>query len=205
MVWDWPHPVNQAAIIIDSKVIDLFLIFFNGVNVIKIVETSTFTEKLFIFNIQKKNMLQAKSGDTVKVHYSGRLTDGTTFDSSDGRDPLEFKVGNGDVIKGFDEGVSGMSVGEKKTVHIPADEAYGQKDEDRIVEFPKANFPPDMEPEVGMQLNMTNGSGQVIPVIILEVGEETVILDANHPLAGQDLIFDIELVDIAGGSRIIMP
>lgn len=150
-------------------------------------------------------MQQAKSGDTVKVHYSGRLTDGTTFDSSSGREPLEFKVGNGDVIKGFDEGVTGMSVGQKKTVHIPADEAYGQKDDNRVVEFPRANFPPDMHPEVGMQLNMTNGSGQVIPVVITEVGEESVMLDANHPLAGQDLIFDIELVDIAGGSRIIMP
>lgn len=150
-------------------------------------------------------MQQAKSGDTVKVHYSGRLTDGTTFDSSEGRDPLEFKVGNGDVIKGFDDGVTGMSIGEKKTVHIPADEAYGQKDDNRIVEFPKANFPPDMEPEVGMQLNMTNGSGQVIPVVIVEVGEEAVLLDANHPLAGQDLIFDIELVGISGGSKIIMP
>jgi FKBP-type peptidyl-prolyl cis-trans isomerase 2 len=150
-------------------------------------------------------MQQAKSGDTVKVHYSGRLTDGTTFDSSEGRDPLEFKVGNGDVIRGFDEGVTGMSVGEKKTVHIAADEAYGQKDENRIVEFPRANFPPDLEPEVGMQLNMTSGSGQVIPVTIIEVNKESVILDANHPLAGQDLIFDIELVDIAGGSRIIMP
>lgn len=150
-------------------------------------------------------MQQVKSGDTVKVHYSGRLTDGTTFDSSEGRDPLEFKVGNGDVIKGFDDGVAGMSIGEKKTVHIPADEAYGHKDDNRIVEFPKANFPPDMEPEVGMQLNMTNGSGQVIPVVIVEVGEEAVLLDANHPLAGQDLIFDIELVGISGGSRIIMP
>jgi FKBP-type peptidyl-prolyl cis-trans isomerase 2 len=150
-------------------------------------------------------MQQAKSGDTVKVHYSGRLTDGTTFDSSSGRDPLEFKVGNGDVIKGFDEGVSGMSVGEKKTVHIPADEAYGQKDDSRIVEFPRANFPQDLEPEVGMQLNMTNGTGQVIPVMIIEVGPESVTLDANHPLAGQDLIFDIELVDISGGSRIILP
>src|SRR3712207_3844508 len=98
-----------------------------------------------------------------------------------------------------------MSVGEKKTVHIPADEAYGQKDENRVVEFPRANFPADLKPEVGMQLNMTNGSGQVIPVVIVEVGEDSVILDANHPLAGQDLIFDIELVDIAGGSRIIMP
>lgn len=150
-------------------------------------------------------MQQAKSGDTVKVHYSGRLTDGTTFDSSEGRDPLEFKVGNGDVIKGFDEGVTGMSVGDKKTVHIPANEAYGQKDDNRIVEFPRENFPADLEPEVGMQLNMTNGSGQVIPVVIIGVGNESVTLDANHPLAGEDLIFDIELVDISGGSRIIMP
>jgi FKBP-type peptidyl-prolyl cis-trans isomerase 2 len=150
-------------------------------------------------------MQQAKSGDTVKVHYSGRLTDGTTFDSSEGRDPLEFKVGNGDVIKGFDEGVTGMAVGDKKTVHIPADEAYGQKEDDRIVKFPRANFPPDMEPEVGMQLNMTNGGGQVIPVTIIDMDEENVTLDANHPLAGQDLIFDIEMVDIKGGSRIIMP
>jgi len=150
-------------------------------------------------------MEQAKSGDTVKVHYSGRLTDGTTFDSSSGRDPLEFKVGNGDVIKGFDEGVTGMTVGEKKTVHIPADEAYGLKEDERIVQFPRGNFPPDMEPEVGMQLNMTNGGGQVIPVTIISVDGENVTLDANHPLAGQDLIFDIELVDIKGGSRIIMP
>ena len=150
-------------------------------------------------------MQQVKSGDTVKVHYSGRLNDGTTFDSSEGRDPLEFKVGNGDVIKGFDEGVTGMSVGDKKTVHIPANEAYGHKDDNRIVEFPRENFPADLEPEVGMQLNMTNGSGQVIPVVIIGVGTESVTLDANHPLAGEDLIFDIELVDIAGGSRIIMP
>lgn len=150
-------------------------------------------------------MQQVKSGDTVKVHYHGKLTDGTTFDSSEGREPLEFTVGRGDVIKGFDDGVTGMSVGQKKTVHIPADDAYGQKDAERVVEFPKANFPPDLKPETGMQLNMTNGSGQVIPVVIVEVGQDTVMLDANHPLAGQDLVFDIELVDIAGGSRIIMP
>src|SRR5688572_12284172 len=150
-------------------------------------------------------MEQAKSGDTVKVHYSGRLTDGTTFDTSSGRDPLEFKVGNGDVIKGFDEGVTGMAVGDKKTVHIPADEAYGQKEDERVIQFPRANFPPDMEPEVGMQLNMTNGTGQVIPVVVTDVDNENVTLDANHPLAGQDLIFDIELVDISSGSRIIIP
>ncbi|MBA4166604.1 MAG: peptidylprolyl isomerase [Chitinophagaceae bacterium] len=150
-------------------------------------------------------MQQVKSGDTVKVHYHGRLTDGTTFDSSTGRDPLEFKVGSGQVIKGFDDGVTGMAVGDKKTVQIPVDDAYGPKDESMVIEFPKENFPPDMKPESGMQLNMTNGSGQVIPVVIVEVGDETVTLDANHPLAGQDLIFDLELVDISGGSRIIMP
>jgi peptidylprolyl isomerase len=150
-------------------------------------------------------MQQAKAGDTVKVHYHGRLTDGTTFDSSQGREPLEFKVGSGSVIKGFDDGVTGMSVGDKKTVHIPADDAYGQKDDTRVVEFPKSNFPPDIQPEVGMQLNMSNGAGQVIPVVVIEVNEDMVVLDANHPLAGQDLIFDIELVDISGGSRIIMP
>jgi FKBP-type peptidyl-prolyl cis-trans isomerase 2 len=150
-------------------------------------------------------MQQAKSGDTVKVHYHGRLTDGTTFDSSTGRDPLEFKVGSGQVIKGFDEGVTGMVVGDKKTVQIQVNDAYGPKDDSMVIEFPKENFPPDMKPEEGMQLNMTNGSGQVIPVVIVEVGDDTVTLDANHPLAGQDLIFDLELVDIAGGSRIIMP
>lgn len=139
------------------------------------------------------------------MHYHGKLTDGSTFDSSEGRDPLEFKVGSGQVIKGFDTGVTGMSVGEKKTVHIPSDEAYGPKDEERIVEFPRANFPADMKPEVGMQLNMTNGEGHVIPVVVKEVGEEAVLLDANHPLAGEDLVFEIELVDISGGSRIIMP
>ena len=151
-------------------------------------------------------MQQVKSGDTVKVHYHGRLTDGTTFDSSTGREPLEFEVGSGQVIKGFDDGVTGMSVGEKKTIQIPVDEAYGPKDENMLVEFPKANFPEDLNPEVGMSLNMTNGSGQVIPVTIVEVKDDTVLLDANHPLAGQDLIFDLELVSIGGGaSRIIMP
>ncbi|MEP7259128.1 MAG: peptidylprolyl isomerase [Flavitalea sp.] len=150
-------------------------------------------------------MQQVKSGDTVKVHYSGRLSDGTTFDSSSGREPLEFKVGSGQVIKGFDDGVTGMSVGDKRTVQIPVNDAYGPKDESMVVEFPRSNFPEDLKPEVGMQLNMTNGSGQVIPVVIMEVAEDSVILDANHPLAGQELIFDIELVGVDGGSLIIMP
>jgi FKBP-type peptidyl-prolyl cis-trans isomerase 2 len=151
-------------------------------------------------------MQQAKKGDTVKIHYHGRLTDGTTFDSSEGREPLEFELGGGQVIPGFDLGVTGMAIGEKKTINIPAAEAYGEKNEEMILEFPRAQFPEDMVPEIGMQLNMSNGQGQNFPVVIVEVKEEVVMLDANHPLAGKELIFDLELVEIAGGSPlIIMP
>jgi FKBP-type peptidyl-prolyl cis-trans isomerase 2 len=151
-------------------------------------------------------MQQVKSGDTVKVHYHGRLTDGTTFDSSAGREPLQFEVGSGMVIPGFDNGVMGMQVGDKKTINIPVAEAYGPKNPDMIVAFPATEFPEDMELEVGMRLNMTNSEGHVIPVVVTEIGEENVMLDANHPLAGEDLEFDIELVEIgAAPSRIIMP
>ncbi len=148
-------------------------------------------------------MQQVKQGDKVKVHYHGRLTDGTTFDSSEGRTPLEFEVGSGAVIPGFDDGVMGMSVGEKKTVNIPADQAYGPRVEELVMEFPRDRFPEDMVPEAGMQLMMNNGSGQQFPVTVVEVKEESVTLDANHHLAGQELVFDLELVDIESKSRII--
>jgi len=151
-------------------------------------------------------MRQVKKGDTVKVHYHGKLTDGETFDSSDGKEPLEFKVGDGDVIKGFEEGVMGMKIGDKKTIQIPAEDAYGTKNEEMMIEFPKDRFPPDMNPEVGMPLTMSNGAGQNFRVTISEVKDDSVILDANHPLAGEELIFDIELVEISGASPlIIMP
>jgi len=151
-------------------------------------------------------MQQVKHGDTIQVHYHGKLNDGATFDSSEGRNPLEFEVGSGMVIPGFDAGVTGMTIGEKKTIVIPAEEAYGPRMEDMIMEFPKAQFPPDMVPEVGMQLNMSNGSGQQFPVRIVEVKEEVVVLDANHPLAGETLNFDLELVAITNSkSMIIMP
>jgi peptidylprolyl isomerase len=149
-------------------------------------------------------MQQVKQGDTVKVHYHGRLTDGTVFDSSEGRQPLEFEVGRGRVIKGFDEGVKGMSVGEKKTVSIPADDAYGPRQEDMVIPFERKNFPPDIEPEVGMTLNMHSEDGNALPVVIREITPDTIMLDANHPLAGEDLIFDIELVDIKGKSPLIV-
>lgn len=148
-------------------------------------------------------MQQVKQGDKVKVHYHGKLTDGTTFDSSEGREPLEFEVGAGAVIPGFDNGVMGMAVGDKKTVNIPAEEAYGPKVDELVMDFPKERFPEDMQPEIGMQLMMNNGSGQQFPVTIVEVKEESITLDANHQLAGKDLVFDIELVDIESKSRII--
>lgn len=142
-------------------------------------------------------MAQVKNGDTVKVHYHGRLTDGTTFDSSQGRAPLEFEVGAQQVIKGFDEGVLGMSVGEKKTIRIPAEDAYGSASEDKMIEFPRAQFPPDMKPEVGMQLSLRSQDGQDFPVVISAVMDDVVVLDANHPLAGRDLVFDVEVVEIS--------
>lgn len=149
-------------------------------------------------------MREVKQGDKIKVHYHGRLDDGTTFDSSEGREPLEFEVGSGMVIPGFDAGVLGMTEGEKRTITIPVEEAYGPVQEDMFMEFPINRFPEDMKPEVGMSLNMSNGSGQAIPVVIAEVLDEVVVLDANHPLAGEDLTFDLELVEIVGGKPLII-
>lgn len=151
-------------------------------------------------------MAQVKSGDKIKVHYHGRLTNGETFDSSEGRDPLEFEVGSGMVIKGFDDGVTGMAVGEKKTINIPFMEAYGPRNPEMVINMPKDRFPQDMELELGMPLVMSDGQGQQFQVTIVEIEEAAVKLDANHPLAGQDLVFDLELVEIVGGSPlIIMP
>ncbi|SFD04150.1 peptidylprolyl isomerase [Chitinophaga sp. CF118] len=140
--------------------------------------------------------MQVKNGDTVRVHYHGRLTNGTTFDSSEGRDPLEFQVGAGMVIKGFDNGVIDMQVGDKRTLNIPVEEAYGPKNEELIMEFPKDNIPAELNPEVGMDLQMSNPEGQVFPVKVAAIGSEFITLDANHPLAGEALVFDIELVEI---------
>lgn len=143
-------------------------------------------------------MSTAKAGDKVKVHYTGRLEDGTQFDSSAGRAPLEFEVGAGMMIKGFDAAVNGMAVGEKVTANIPADEAYGPENPELIIDVPRTNLPPDLDPEVGQQLGMSQPNGQQVPVKIKEVHEEKVVIDANHDLAGKDLVFDIELVEIAG-------
>lgn len=142
-------------------------------------------------------MKQVKSGDVVKVHYTGKLTSGEQFDSSAGREPLEFTVGAGQMIKGFDAALPGMVKGDKKTINIPAEDGYGQRSEDAIIEFPKENVPADMKLEAGMGLTLSNQQGQPVPVVVKEIKDDVVVLDANHFLAGQDLVFDIELVDIA--------
>ena len=141
-------------------------------------------------------MQQAKTGDKVRVHYTGKLANGEQFDSSIGRDPLEFKVGAGQMIKGFDDAMPGMIVGEKRTISIAPEDAYGHREEEAIIEFPIENIPPDMKLEPGMSLTLSNQAGQPVPVIITEIKEDVVILDANHFLAGQELVFDIELVEI---------
>lgn len=143
-------------------------------------------------------MSVAKSGNTVQVHYKGTLTDGTVFDSSEGRQPLEFQLGSGMVIPGFDNGIQGMAIGEKKTVHIPVEEAYGPSQEELVIPFNRNEMPADIPFEVGMQLNMhQDGNPQPIPVTVVQVTDVQVVVDANHPLAGQDLIFEIELVGVS--------
>jgi len=142
-------------------------------------------------------MTEVKSGDTVRIHYTGTLTDGQTFDSSEGRDPLEFTVGSGQIIPGLEAAIPGMEVGEKKTVEIAADDAYGQPDPNAQQAVPRAEIPDDIPLDLGTQLQVQTPQGQVMPVTVVEVTEEQVTLDANHPLAGKDLTFNIELVEIA--------
>lgn len=141
-------------------------------------------------------MAQAASGDTVRVHYTGRLDDGTVFDSSEGRDPLEFTLGSGQVIPGFDEAVTGMAVGDNSTVTIEPENAYGPRHEEAVQDVSRADIPSDIELAVGMQLQASGPGGEMV-VTVVELTEEAVKLDANHPLAGQSLTFELELVEIA--------
>jgi peptidylprolyl isomerase len=141
-------------------------------------------------------MKTVKEGDVVRVHYTGKLTNGELFDSSEGREPLEFTVGAGQMIKGFDAALPGMSVGEKKSINILPQDAYGEHDENAMIPFPVENVPADMKLEVGMPLTLSNQEGQPFPVVVTELRDDVVILDANHMLAGKELVFDIELVEI---------
>lgn len=140
--------------------------------------------------------MQAKKGDAVSVHYTGRLEDGSVFDSSVSRSPLSFTLGDGNMIKGFDAAVYGMVIGDKKTVTIPAVEAYGERRQDMMIDIPLDQVPEHIQPEIGLQLTLQGQGGQPLPVTVVEVTEEKIVLDANHELAGRDLIFDIELVGI---------
>lgn len=139
---------------------------------------------------------KVKKGDTIQVHYTGKLEDGKEFDSSLNRQPLQFEVGAGRVIKGFEDAVVGLQIGEQKTVTIPAKDAYGSYDENLLIEIPKKNVPEGIAPEVGMRLQLVNQQGQAAYVVVTEILDETVRLDANHPLAGKTLMFDLEVLEI---------
>lgn len=141
-------------------------------------------------------MTQVKSGDTVRIHYTGTLQDGEVFDSSSGREPLEFTVGSGQIIPGLDAAIPGMIVGEKKVVDVPVDEAYGRSNPGNCQAIPRAEIPADIPLDLGTQLQLKSSQGQVMPVTVIEVTDESVTLDANHPLADKDLTFAIELVSI---------
>jgi peptidylprolyl isomerase len=146
---------------------------------------------------KEHSMSHAKQGDTVKVHYTGKLSDGTTFDSSASQDPLEFTLGAGEVIPGFESAVVGMAPGDRKVATVPADDAYGQYDEEMVMEVDRGQFPANIEPQVGQRLQVRHADGEPYGVVVTEVGAETVTLDGNHPLAGQDLTFEIHLVAIS--------
>ncbi|MDJ0836043.1 MAG: peptidylprolyl isomerase [Acidobacteriota bacterium] len=141
-------------------------------------------------------MSQANQGDRVRIHYTGTLDDGSVFDSSQGRDPLEFVIGSGQVIPGFDEGVRGMSPGEEKSIHIPSDQAYGPHNPEMVISVPRDQMPAELNPQPGQQLQMQTAQGQPIPVVVVEADDSQVRLDANHPLAGKDLNFALQLVSV---------
>jgi peptidylprolyl isomerase/FKBP-type peptidyl-prolyl cis-trans isomerase SlpA len=143
---------------------------------------------------------QANEGDEVQVHYTGKLEDGTIFDSSEDGEPLSFTIGENRVIPGFEEAVTGMEPGDSKTTEVEPEQAYGEHREDMVMEMDRDQIPGEVDPEVGQQLQLRLENGQTVPVLITALGEDSVTIDANHPLAGRKLIFDIEVVDVAEGS-----
>lgn len=140
-------------------------------------------------------MTQAKNGDRVKVHYTGTLDNGTQFDSSTGGDPLEVTLGNGEVIPGFEQGIEGMQVGDTKTINIPCADAYGERHQELVHEVPKEQLPQDVELEIGMQFQVDGGEAPMI-LTVMELTPENALLDGNHPMAGHNLNFELELVDL---------
>jgi FKBP-type peptidyl-prolyl cis-trans isomerase 2 len=141
-------------------------------------------------------MSQAKRGDTIRVHYTGKLKDGKVFGSSHQGGPLELTLGAGQVIPGFERALEGMSPGESRSVDVPAEEAYGQRENDKILEFERSTLPAGVDPQVGQHLQLQTQDGRALPAVVARVSESTVTVDANHPLAGRDLVFDVELIEI---------
>lgn len=151
---------------------------------------------------------KAKEGDTVQVHYTGKLKDGTVFDTSQDREPLRFTIGEQRVIPGFEQAVVGMEPGDTKTEELSPEDAYGQHRKDMVMELDRDQLPDNLEPKVGQQLQLRMQNGQEVPVVITELSDESVTIDANHPLAGKDLVFEIELIDIgenSEGGNIVTP
>jgi peptidylprolyl isomerase len=142
-------------------------------------------------------MTEARPGDKLRLHYTGTLDDGTVFDTSRGREPLEFTLGSGEIIPGLDDGVTGMAVGETRSVRVEAAQAYGEHDPDRVQAVPLSQVPDDIPTETGTQLQVQTSSGQVMNVIVAGRTDSELLLDTNHPLAGKALTFDVELVGIA--------
>ena len=141
-------------------------------------------------------MAQAKKGDQVSVHYTGRLDDGTVFDSSDQGEPLVFVLGTSQVIPGFENAIVGMNIGDSKTIRIAAGDAYGSRHDELVMNVDRGQIPPELEIEVGQRLQMEKPDGETLRVTVTSVNEDMVTLDGNHPLAGEDLTFDITLVRI---------
>ena len=152
--------------------------------------------KIVIFITKDFTVAQAKNGDNVSVHYTGKLSDGSVFDSSENRDPLEFEIGAGQVIKGFEDGVTGMEPGDSKKIEIPVADAYGTYRDDMVVTVSRKQFPEEVNPEVGQLYEIPQPNDQVITAQITNIEGTDVTLDANHPLAGKDLTFELELVEI---------
>lgn len=146
-------------------------------------------------------MAQAKTGDIVKVHFTGKLEDGSIFGTSVNSEPLEFKLGEGRIIPGVEKAVEGMNVGESKTVQIPSEQAYGQHREELVEQVGRDKFPPDVEPQVGQRFEVPNQQGQPVVVTVVDVSDSNITLDANHPLAGKDLTFELELLETPSASE----
>lgn len=149
-------------------------------------------------------MAEAKNGDAVKIHYTGKLGDGTVFDSSAGREPLEFTIGDGQVIPGFERMVIGMAPGDTKTSTIGKQDAYGERSDEMVFRVERSQLPPDLNPEVGQELYMQQPNGMALPVLVIDTDETSITIDANHPLAGEDLTFEVQLVSIDSPPSLII-